>query len=476
MSIEITHMARKNYLKTLVDEINGFRTPQPSAKVTPMVSPEEIRDHLKKHFEFSKPRALAGVIEGVAEIMHRWSLHTTNPKYFGLFNPNVTEAAIAADALAALYNPQLATWSHAPCANEIEQWTLEFFLKRFGFPPETSAAHFTSGGAEANHTAVITALTRYFPSYGNGGVRSLPAQPVLYVSEQAHHSFFKIAHSTGIGRDAIRIVPVDRSLQMDLRSLERMIAADEQNGFLPFMVVGTIGTTPAGVIDPLADIARICATHRLWFHADGAWGGAAAFSHNGALLIPGIELADSITCDAHKWLSVSMSAGMFFCRHKDAVGEAFRITTSYMPEQVHNTIDPYAASLQWSRRFIGLKVFMTLSERGADGLAAMIDSEIALGDHLRELLIHSGWKIVNNTPLPVVCFTHADLIEGTASADELLKKLYDDGEVWISGVTIPHYGFVLRACIINYLTTAEDVAALVQTLGEALGEVTAKVA
>jgi len=467
-------MAHTKYLNILSDEIDAFRSTARDRVVSPTVTPETIREHLTEHFDFSHTRALDAVIADVAEMMRRWSLHTTNPNYFGLFNPNVTEASIAADALAALYNQQLATWSHAPCANEIEKFTLDFFLRKFGYAPETSAAHFTSGGAEANHTAVITALTRHFPSYGNGGVRSLPGQPVLYVSEQAHHSFFKIAHSTGIGRDAVRTVPVDRALKMDIRSLEHLIAADIRNGCVPFFVAGTVGTTPAGVVDPLEDIARVCKKNKLWFHADGAWGGAAVLSEAGAALVPGIELADSITCDAHKWLSVSMSAGMFFCRHQHAVGEAFRITASYMPDQVRNTSDNYASSLQWSRRFIGLKVFMTLAERGADGLAAMVDDEIALGDHLRSLLSGSGWKIINNTPLPVVCFTHTRLQGGTIPVEALINKIYDDGAVWISGVTLPHYGFVLRACIINYTTTWDDAARLVRTLDQFLDETTAR--
>jgi len=457
-------MTDAHYLTALAEEIASFRSTHGDRPVSPTVTPGEIRDHLNTQFDFSRTRGLDSVIRDVAAMMRRWSLHTTHPRYFGLFNPNVTEAAIAADALAALYNPQLATWSHAPCANEIERHTLGFFLRAFGFAPDSSAAHFTSGGAEANHTAVITALTHRFSTYGSGGVRSLPGQPVFYVSDQAHHSFHKIAHSTGIGRDAVRNVPVDRSLRMDMGALERMVEEDVANGFLPFMVAGTVGTTPAGVIDPLEAIAAFCGEHALWFHADGAWGAAAALSASPVPPTAGIEKADSITCDAHKWLSVSMSAGMFFCKHMHAVREAFRITASYMPLEVESTVDNYAASLQWSRRFTGLKVFMALAEHGSAGLTSIIDGEMALGDHLRAQLARSGWTIVNDTPLPVVCFTHPRLGPGHERAAQLLDAVYADGRVWISGVTLPHFGFVLRACIINYTTTMADVDLLVTTL------------
>ncbi len=457
-------MTDAHYLSTLAEEIASFRATHDDRSVSPTVVPDEIREYLTTHYDFSGARPLDSVICDVAAMMRRWSLHTTHPHYFGLFNPNVTEAAIAADALAALYNPQLATWSHAPCANEIERFTLGFFLRAFGFAPESSAAHFTSGGAEANHTAVITALTHRFPTYGSGGVRSLPGQPVFYVSEQAHHSFHKIAHSTGIGRDAVRSVPVDLSLRMDMEALGRMYDDDVANGLLPFMVAGTVGTTPAGVIDPLEAIAAFCDEHALWFHADGAWGAAAALSAAPVPPTAGIEKADSITCDAHKWLSVSMSAGMFLCRHMHAVREAFRITASYMPIAVESTVDNYASSMQWSRRFTGLKVFMTLAERGSAGFASMVDGEMTLGDHLRTRLARTGWSVVNDTPLPVVCFTHPALGTGSKHFEELIGSIYADGRVWISGVTLPHYGFVLRACIINYTTTKEDVDLLVNTL------------
>ncbi|MGE5316152.1 MAG: pyridoxal phosphate-dependent decarboxylase family protein [Acidobacteriota bacterium] len=453
-----------NSLSSLLPEIEQFRATIAQQPVAAPVSPDLIRAHIADHFPFSHPQPLESVIAEVVQMMHDWSLHTTHPRYFGLFNPNVTEAAIAADTLAALYNPQLATWSHAPAANEIERHTLQFFLRQFGFDPAESAAHFTSGGAEANHTALITALTHRFPAYGNEGVRSLPAQPVFYVSEQAHHSFQKAAHSTGLGRAAVRTIPVNEALQMDCATLERQIQSDIAEGFIPFMTAGTVGTTPAGVIDPLEEISRICRQYGLWFHADGAWGGAAIISPRAAQHLRGIDQADSIACDAHKWLSVSMSAGMFFCRHRHAVGDAFRITASYMPEHVQDTADNYAMSLQWSRRFIGLKVFMTLAERGAEGLAQMVDEEIALGRYMRGELEKSGWTIVNETPLPVICFTHASLQNGAVAVNDVLQRIYAEGSAWISSVTVPHYGNVLRTCIINYATTQADVDGLVASL------------
>src|SRR5204863_1107985 len=188
-----------------------------------------------------------------------------------------------------------------------------------------------------------------------------------------------IAHTTRLGRRAVRTGATDRHLKMDLGDLARRVAADRQSGLAPFMVVGTAGTTAAGVIDPLPELAAFCRAEGLWLHVDAAWGGAAVLSPRLRGHLAGIEAADSITCDAHKWFSVPMGAGMFFCRHREAVAEAFRAETSYMPGKTGAVVDPYTTSVQWSRRFIGLKLFMALAERGEAGYVEMIEHQAHLG-------------------------------------------------------------------------------------------------
>src|SRR5213594_2964829 len=309
--------------------------------IVPIVTPEEVRGYLASRYDFRTPRALDEVGADVERMLRTWQVQVTHPRYFGLFNPSVTLASIIGDTLVAMYNPQLATWRTSPAANEIERHTLAWLAGRLGFPPNAIAS-FTNGGAEANLSAVIVALTRSFPDYGERGLRALSASPTIYLTREAHHSFNKIAHMTGLGRRAIRTVATDRHLKMDLGDLARRVAEDRQNGFAPLLVVGTVGTTGAGVIDPLPELARFCRSEELWFHVDAAWGGAAVISPRLRGHLAGIEAADSITCDAHKWFSMPMAAGMFFCRHPDAVAEAFRAETSYMPAKtVGPALDPY---------------------------------------------------------------------------------------------------------------------------------------
>src|SRR6202012_5202131 len=205
----------------------------------------------------------------VEEMLRNWQVQVTHPRYFGLFNPSVTLASVVADTLVAMYNPQLANWRTSPAGNEMERHTLGFLAERFGLP-ENSIATFTSGGTEANLSAVVCALTRAFPDYGEHGLRHLPGQPLLYTTEEAHHGFNKIAHMVGLGRRAVRAIPTDRHLKMNIAALRQQVAEDRNNGFLPFLVVGTGGTTAAGVIDPLVEIGQFCREQDLWFHCDAA--------------------------------------------------------------------------------------------------------------------------------------------------------------------------------------------------------------
>jgi glutamate/tyrosine decarboxylase-like PLP-dependent enzyme len=426
--------------------------------IYPNVTAEEVRDHLRSHYAFDQPIPLERVAADVEEMLRQWQVQVTHPRYFGLFNPSVTSASVIADAIVATYNPQLASWRTSPAANEIERHTLAWLAAKFGLPPR-AAATFTQGGAESNLSAVIAALTHSFPGYGENGLRSLPATPTIYLSEEAHHSFNKIVHMTGLGRNSLRPIPTDRNLKMDNGKLAMQIETDRNSGSIPFMVVGTAGTTAAGIIDPLAEIAEICHEQHLWFHADAAWGGAAILAPSLRGYLAGIEQADSISCDAHKWLSVSMACGMFFCRHRDAVTEAFRADAAYMPSSAgDSTFDPYTSSVQWSRRFIGLKLFMSLAERGEHGQSAMIEHQARMGTLLRQFLVAAGWTVVNSTPLPVICFTREDV-----DIQAFLVAIREHQVAWMSEARIGGTP-VVRACITSFKTTESDIQDVVEKI------------
>src|ERR1700677_3755234 len=358
--------------------------------ILPTVTAEEVRTYLGSRYGFHQTMPLEEVVNDVEKMLRTWQVQVTHPRYFGLFNPSVTLASVVADTLVAMYNSQLANWRTSPAANEMERHTLAWFASGFGLPTD-SIATFTSGGSEANLSAVVVALTWAFPEYGERGLRHLSGDPAIYLTEETHHGFNKIAHMAGLGRRNLRIVATDSALKMDVRDLAGRIHEDRSKGMLPFMAIATAGTTAAGIIDPLQEIADFSKAQHLWIHADAAYGGAAVVSPALRPWLAGIEACDSITCDAHKWLSVPMGCGMFFCRHPESVAQAFRADVTYMPAKPNSedqfaTFNPLAHSAQWSRRFIGLKLFMALAEHGQTGYANMVDHQVRMGDLLRESL------------------------------------------------------------------------------------------
>lgn len=393
--------------------------------------------------DFARPIPAEEALELVLAGLRDGQVHPTNPRYFGLFNPAPTEVSIVADTLVAAFNPQLATHSHAQWAVDVEQHVLRAIGGRFGF--DACEGTFTSGGAEANLTALLVALHARYPDFATAGARNI--RPTIYVSAEAHPTVARAARITGLGSDAVRVIPTDHRLRMKVKNLAEAIARDPE----PLMVVATAGTTSAGTIDPLIEIAR--AKRDCWLHVDAAWGGLLAWVPE--LGLPGVELADSITFDAHKALAVPMGAGMFLTRNVGALGRAFADHAGYMPRDASR--DPYAHSIQWSRRFIGLKVFLSLAVLGWDGYAELFRRQIALGNELRERLRQDGWTIVNDTPLPVVCFHRGDRDLGS-----IVRAVAD--EAWISVTKLSTGERALRACIINHKTTSADVLRLVTAL------------
>jgi glutamate/tyrosine decarboxylase-like PLP-dependent enzyme len=458
---------RENVIRTsaLVTATQQWTDRVRGLPVTPTLPRRAILDRLAR-YDFAAPVALAELAGDVEDLLAHGTVHATHPRYFGLFNPTVRAAGVVADTIAALYNPQVGGWWHAPAANELEHAALAWFVRRVGLDPAESTAVFTSGGSEANHMGVLAALTRRIPGFAASGARAATGAPVFYASDQAHDSFVKIAHATGLGRGALRRIRTGPRHQLDVAALRSEIARDRAAGRLPFLVVGTAGTTASGAIDPLDALAAVCRDEELSLHVDAAWGGIALLTDRLAHHLAGIARADSVTWDAHKTLPVPMGAGMFIARGRAATAAAFAVHTAYLPDGEPGTVDLYQHSLQWSRRCIGLKVFMTLAELGAPAIAAMVDHQVAMTALLRSELAAAGWTIENDSPLPIVCFSHPALAADRAGA--LVRTVVARGEVWLSEVRPPSGPSVLRACVTHADTTADDVRALIGALAAGL--------
>jgi glutamate/tyrosine decarboxylase-like PLP-dependent enzyme len=425
--------------------------------VTPSVDLATLRATLAG-FDFRAPRPLDEVITWTIAQMERGLVHVTHPRYFGLFNPAPSFPAQCADRIAATFNPQLATATTSPAAVEIEAHVIRAVAGRVGFAAG-AAGHFTSGGSEANYTALICALTKSNPDFATAGARAFAGPPMFYVSRESHLAWLKIAHQAGIGRTAVRLVATDGSGRMDTAALAGAISADREQGRVPVMIAATAGTTNAGMIDPLAACAELAHNAGLWYHVDAAWGGALIASDQLRHLLDGIESADSVTIDAHKWFATTMGCGMFITQHAATVSAAFQVATDFMPSNLAG-LDPYVTSVQWSRRFLGLRLFLALAAAGWNGYAAHVERAIALTAMLRDELVARGWSIANESPLAVLCVTPPRRL-GDVRA--IVARLLASGRAWVAATKCEGRE-VLRACVTHGETTAEDIRELVIAL------------
>ena len=411
-------------------------------------------------YDFAAPRALDAIAADLFDLLGHATIRTDSPRYFGLFNPPALPEGVAGDLIAAAVNPQLAVWGHAPAAAEIERKLIRLFGDLIGWPAAEQAGGFTSGGTEANHTACLAALARRYPGWAERGLAAAHPRPVIIVSAEAHLAWIKIARSVGLGAEAIRLVPATDGLVLSAQAAAEAIAAEP--GIDPFLIVATAGTTGHGAIDDIAGLAALARGLGSHLHVDAAWAGAALLLTECRDLFVGIEAADSVTIDPHKWLSVPMGAGLYLARDWSALEAAFAVSTGYMPSASVERRDPYIHSLQWSRRFIGLKLFTILAASGLDGVRARLRHQIAMGALLRDGLRADGWQVLNDTVLPLLCF--APLGETDDDAIRALEReVVASGVTWISSVRL-RGRLALRACITSYETAPADIEALLRQL------------
>jgi len=246
---------------------------------------------------------------------------------------------------------------------------------------------------------------------------------------------------------------------MDLNELVAAIDADRACGHVPVMIVATAGTTNAGMIDPLAECGELARCRGLWYHVDAAWGGAVLASERFSTLLKGIEAADSITIDAHKWLATTMGCGMFITQDPRILSSAFQVSTTYMPSNITH-VDPYVTTMQWSRRFIGLRLFLSLAAAGWTGYGAHVEHSIEISAYLADELSTLGWKVVNDSPLAVLCLQAPSEAQDARS---IVARVLTSGQSWISTATFEGHE-VIRACITHGETSRQDAKRLVQAL------------
>ncbi len=430
-----------------------------SGRVAPTVDIEKFRAELAS-LDFNSPQPLEDALRWTIERMEHGIVQMSNPRYFGLFNPGANFPAQCADRIAGLFNPQLASSASSPVPVALESHVIRTVARRAALG-EDATGHFATGGSEANYTALLCALTGAHAGFSSDGARAFAGPVKFYTSRDCHIAWLKIAHQAGVGRAALRLVDTDGLGRMDPKALLRAIAADRAAGAVPVMVVATAGTTGGGMIDPLHACAEIAQQQNLWYHVDAAWGGAVLASSRLRGLLDGIERADSVTIDAHKWLATTMGCAIFLTSRGQLLSEAFHASTSFMPSSI-SAVDPYLNTVQWSRRFLGLRLFLALAAAGWEGLGAHVERGIEVIDRIKQSLLALGWSIANDSALAVLAaIPPAELGDVRA----LVRRVVASGRAWVAPTTFEGRE-VVRICATNGETTMNDVHALVAALNE----------
>ncbi|MGL5811477.1 MAG: pyridoxal phosphate-dependent decarboxylase family protein [Nocardioides sp.] len=409
---------------------------------------------------------LERALDGVAQVLDE-SLSQARPRYFGYIGSSGLESAVLADALAASHDCNLAAESAA--ANLVEQQTLRWVAEFVGFP--ATSGTFASGGMVSNLSALMAARTARLPESRECGLRVGSRPAVVYTSADAHASVCRAVEILGIGRANLRLIPVTDRRRMDVRELRRRIAADLAAGSIPMAVVATAGTTLTGAVDPLREIAEVCAEHGIWMHVDGAYGLPAAASTRAGGLFDGLALADSATVDAHKWMFVPKACSVLLMRPRQALRAAFAHDTSYMvtDEQAKSGPGyPVDETLEYSRPFRSLKLWMALRAHGAAAFRSAIDRNLRQARELYAAVdVHPRFEPMLTEPdLSVVPLRR---IPASGDPDlhnsRLARAMQADGRVYVTGAEVDGKS-CLRPCIVNFRTTDADVAAIVDLADE----------
>ncbi|MHB1935893.1 MAG: pyridoxal phosphate-dependent decarboxylase family protein [Acidobacteriaceae bacterium] len=473
MGFDLDSSQRKQLGYRLIDRIDEYFSSLKDRPVQPPVAQRSFLPAVQDLPELGEDAAT--VLDDICSQMMDQGFHVPSANYFGLTNPTPTYMAVLAETLVAALNPQLASLARSQLASRIEQQTVGWIAERVGWTDDKYGGTFTSGGTEANLSALAIALTQRYPHVADNGLVGLGKQPVVYASSEAHHSLEKSLGMLGLGRKALRRIPVNEPAEMDMHALETAIVTDTKAGLEPLAIVGTAGTTSSGAIDPLPALAEISRRQNLWFHVDGAFGAAVVFSNRHRAIVEGIELADSIAIDPHKWLAMPFAAGVLLTRYPELLEPTFGLDTSYLPRAADNSLpDNFRISAQWSRRMNSLKFWLTLRVHGRQAYEDLIDSQLRLAAYMESRVLETGaFDLATPRRLTILNFRAKAARELVLPEEniarlhhEIAAEITQDGQQWISTTRVRGRS-VLRMMVISYLSEERHIDALATRLQQA---------
>lgn len=393
-----------------------------------------------------------------------------NGRFWGYVLGSAEPVGAAADLLASVLNQNVTAWRSSPAAVMIEKTVVGWLAQAISCPGFQGSL--TGGGSSANLMGL--AMAREAKLTVNAcGLRNSP-QPIVYASSEVHMSIPKALALLGIGRDNLRLIPTDDQFRMLAAELESAIQQDIASGRLPFAIVATAGTVNTGAIDPLIDIADIARRFHLWMHVDGAYGALAAIAEPARFA--GIERADSISLDPHKWLYQALDCGCLLYRDQQAARKTFSHTGDYARSLTDDPVESYAffdESLELSRRFRALRLWFSLRYHGLAAFRSAIEKDLRLTQRLAaNIEKYPDLEVAAPANLSAVCFRYRRAPESQLDAvnESLLKTINRRGRIYLSNATL-RGRFFLRACLVNHRTTDADVDCVVDEVLQSAREI-----
>jgi aromatic-L-amino-acid/L-tryptophan decarboxylase len=390
------------------------------------------------------------------------------PRFFGYVLGSGEPVAAAADLLASVLNQTVTAWRSSPAAVTLERVVVGWLAEAIGCTGFRGSL--TGGGSPANLMGLAMAREARLPANESG------ARPgTIYASQEVHMSIPKAIALLGIGREHLRLIECDDNLRIRTDLLRSAIERDVSAGIVPIAIVGSAGTVTTGSIDPLRELAEIARTYGAWFHVDGAYGALAAIAE--PQMFEGLDLANSISLDPHKWLYQPLDCGCLLYRDAAAARQAFSFTGDYAKSLLDDPVEGFAffdESIELSRRFRALKVWLSLRYHGLAPFRQAIRNDLAMAQHLAQLIRNeSQLELLAPVTLSAVCFRYRAEVDSDALNQTVLQRVNRRGRVFLSNASV-HGRFALRACVVNHRTTLADVEQIVSEVIAVGRELTAR--
>ena len=408
------------------------------------------------------------VLSDLEEKLLPYCTHVGHPGYMGLITPSPSPIGVIADFICSALNQNVGTYSLGPAAVAIERRTVRWLSGLVGYD-EHAGGNLTSGGMMANFVGIK--LARDFVSGDRIQHHGVQDRWAVYTSEERHVSVDKAVDAVGLGRDALRPLPTDSEFRVRLDALDAAIADDRQRGVRPMCIVGIFGTTNTGAIDPVRELKKVADREGMWLHVDAAYGGGMLLSHEWPMAGQGLELADSVTIDPHKWFYAPLDAGAILAKDDRRFTASFGLQPAYLTDEfdhAHERYQYYVHSFEQSRRFRGLKVWMSFKRYGANQIGEWVDNNVRQAKHLYSLVAnHPDFEAACEPPLSATCIRYRaaglDPVQLKALHAEVAKRIEESGKFWISTTELKGKTY-FRISPLNFRTRTEHIDQLLTLL------------